>query len=164
MKKLSDRLQALIADGEIPLSDAWGKLIDELKDDEAIIVAAEKLVRCKGRYHSEQNYRALAAIFGVTAPDLPPLEGEQEPVADVVAWHKEGEERTCDIRWRRHDVAPGPLYSVPQIPDEATPENIEILASTYAPRGVTYQWDSDECNAAADSWNACRSAMTENKK
>lgn len=87
-----------------------------------------------------------------------------EPVADVVAWHKEGEERTCDIRWRRHDVAPGPLYSVPQIPDEATPENIEILASTYAPRGVTYQWDSDECNAAADSWNACRSAMTENKK
>lgn len=42
--------------------------------------AAEKLVRCKGRYHSEQNYRALAAIFGVTAPDLPPLEGEQEPV------------------------------------------------------------------------------------
>ncbi|MDV0598083.1 DUF551 domain-containing protein [Enterobacter sp. 23-M-SZ-13] len=45
------------------------------------------------------------------------------------------------------------------MPDEATPENIEILASTYAPRGVTYQWDSDECNAAADSWNACRAAM-----
>lgn len=87
-----------------------------------------------------------------------------EPVADVVAWHREGEERTCDIRWRRHDVAPGPLYSVPQIPDEATPDNIQMLASTFAPRGVTYQWDSDECNAAADSWNACRSAMTENKK
>lgn len=45
------------------------------------------------------------------------------------------------------------------VPDEATPENIEILASTYAPRGVTYQWDRDECNAAADSWNACRAAM-----
>ncbi len=39
-----------------------------------------------------------------------------EPVADVVAWHKEGEERTCDIRWRRHDVAPGPLYAVPPMP------------------------------------------------
>ncbi|MEG2267016.1 MAG: hypothetical protein RSC68_22140, partial [Acinetobacter sp.] len=36
-----------------------------------IIKAAEKLVRCKGRYHSEQNYRALAALFGVTVPDLP---------------------------------------------------------------------------------------------
>lgn len=45
------------------------------------------------------------------------------------------------------------------MPDEATPENIEILASTFAPRGVTYQWDRDECNAAADSWNACRAAM-----
>ncbi|MGM8949038.1 hypothetical protein [Enterobacter asburiae] len=45
------------------------------------------------------------------------------------------------------------------VPDEATPDNIDILASTYAPRGVTFQWDRDECNAAADSWNACRDAM-----
>lgn len=54
-------------------------------------------------------------------------------------------------------------YTAPPAPvsvlDEATPENIEILASTFAPRGVTYQWDRDECNAAADSWNACRAAM-----
>lgn len=35
-----------------------------------------------------------------------------EPVADVVAWNKEGEERTCDIRWRRFDVQPGPLYGI----------------------------------------------------
>ncbi|MBE4946294.1 MULTISPECIES: hypothetical protein [unclassified Enterobacter cloacae complex] len=56
-----------------------------------------------------------------------------------------------------------PLYTAPpapvSVPDEATPENIEILASTYAPRSITYQWDRDECNAAADSWNACRAAM-----
>lgn len=55
------------------------------------------------------------------------------------------------------------VFSAPpapvSVPDEATPENIEILASTYAPCGVTYQWDRDECNAAADSWNACRAAM-----
>lgn len=54
------------------------------------------------------------------------------------------------------------LYTAPPapvVPEEATPENIEILASTFAPRGVTYQWDRDECNAAADSWNACRAAM-----
>lgn len=51
--------------------------IDEL---EAIRAAAEKLVRCKGRYHSEQNYRALAALFGVTTPDLPPLDGESRTV------------------------------------------------------------------------------------
>ncbi|MEP9179720.1 hypothetical protein ABKT77_13205 [Enterobacter cloacae] len=55
------------------------------------------------------------------------------------------------------------FYTAPpapvSVPDEATPENIEILASTFAPRGVTYQWDRDECNAAADSWNSCRAAM-----
>lgn len=47
---------------------------------EAIRGAAEKLVRCKGRYHSEQNYRALAALFGVTTPDLPPVDGDSEAV------------------------------------------------------------------------------------
>ncbi|EIX9590757.1 ead/Ea22-like family protein [Klebsiella pneumoniae] len=51
--------------------------IDEL---EAIRAAAERLVRCKGRYHSEQNYRALAALFGVTTPDLPPLDSESRTV------------------------------------------------------------------------------------
>lgn len=54
--------------------------IDEL---EAIRAAAEKLVRCKGRYHSEQNYRALAALFGVKTPDLPPLEHENVHHADA---------------------------------------------------------------------------------
>lgn len=30
--------------------------------------AADRLVRCKGRFHAEQNYRALAELFGVTVP------------------------------------------------------------------------------------------------
>ncbi|EFI6121149.1 ead/Ea22-like family protein [Escherichia coli] len=58
--------EGVIADGS--------KRIAEL---EAIKSAAKKLVRCKGRYHSEQNYRALAALFGVTVPDLPPLENNK---------------------------------------------------------------------------------------
>lgn len=57
--------------------EAKDKRIAEL---EAIRGAAEKLVRCKGRYHSEQNYRALAALFGVTTPDLPPVDGDSEAV------------------------------------------------------------------------------------
>lgn len=39
---------------------------------------------------------------------------DSEPVADVVAWSHPTEERTCDIRWRRHDVEPGPLYRYAQ--------------------------------------------------
>ncbi|HBS6997093.1 TPA: ead/Ea22-like family protein [Klebsiella pneumoniae] len=56
------------------------QLISEL---EPIRAAAEKLVRSKGRYHSEQNYRALAALFGVNTPDLPPLEHENVHYADA---------------------------------------------------------------------------------
>lgn len=53
-----------------------GRLRVERENLEAIRSAAEKLVRCKGRYHSELNYRALAALFGMTTPDLPPIDGE----------------------------------------------------------------------------------------
>lgn len=59
---------------------ASAELVEALEKAQAINAAAEKLVRCKGRYHSEQNYRALAALFGVTTPDLPPLDGESSTV------------------------------------------------------------------------------------
>ncbi|HBR4777554.1 TPA: ead/Ea22-like family protein [Klebsiella pneumoniae] len=60
-----------------------GRFRVEREGLEAIRAAAEKLVRCKGRYHSEQNYRALAALFGVNIPDLPPLEHENVHYADA---------------------------------------------------------------------------------
>lgn len=54
--------------------------------------------------HGESKELARMALAGMGA----------EPVADVVAWSHPTEERTCDIRWRRHDVSPGPLYTAPQ--------------------------------------------------
>ncbi len=60
-----------------------GRLRVEREGLEAIRAAAEKLVRCKGRYHSEHNYRALAALFGVNTPELPPLEHENVHYADA---------------------------------------------------------------------------------
>lgn len=77
---------------------------------------------------------------------------DAEPVADVVAWHKEGEERTCDIRWRRFDVAPGPLFAVAQ-PVANVPtfdEWLEIRGNK--PLG----WVKD---AMRESYDACRAAM-----
>ncbi|MEV9589421.1 ead/Ea22-like family protein [Klebsiella pneumoniae] len=58
-------------------------LLEALEKAQTINAAAEKLVRCKGRYHSELNYRALAALFGVNTPDLPPLEHENVHYADA---------------------------------------------------------------------------------
>ena len=59
------------------------ELVEALEKAQAINAAAEKLVRCKGRYHSEHNYRALAGLFGVTTPDMPPLEHENVHYADA---------------------------------------------------------------------------------
>ncbi len=80
-------------------------LVEALEKAQTINAAAEKLVRCKGRYHSEQNYRALAALFGITTPDLPALDGESRTVtiepfrsfvtdADLAALHRFAE--CCD--------------------------------------------------------------------
>ncbi|HDR2381317.1 TPA: hypothetical protein QCH82_004165 [Enterobacter kobei] len=41
---------------------------------------------------------------------------EAEEVADVVAWSSPNEERTCDVRLRRHDINAGPLYTAPPAP------------------------------------------------
>ncbi|WP_237558136.1 hypothetical protein [Citrobacter freundii] len=76
-----------------------------------------------------------------------------EPVADVVAWNREGEERTCDIRLRRFDLAPGPLFAVAQpatvVPDEKPmPEASKM-----------YAIDAVAAIAEVRGWNACRAAM-----
>ncbi|MCS4382714.1 DUF551 domain-containing protein [Klebsiella pneumoniae] len=73
-----------------------------------------------------------------------------------------------DKRWHlasRGDLAGEvePLYRhaqpAPVVPEEATPDSIEILASAKRRDRAVFQWDEDQRNAAADSWNACRAAM-----
>ncbi|EEJ3293260.1 ead/Ea22-like family protein [Salmonella enterica subsp. diarizonae] len=65
------------ADGKLEAAER------RIAEQSAIVATAEKLVRCKGRYHSELNYRALAKLFGVITPDLPPLEHENVHYADA---------------------------------------------------------------------------------
>ncbi|HFS0580131.1 TPA: hypothetical protein ACHYVI_001175 [Klebsiella pneumoniae] len=45
------------------------------------------------------------------------------------------------------------------VPEEATPDSIEILASARRRDHAVFQWDEEQRNAAADSWNACRATM-----
>lgn len=65
-------------------------LVEALESAQEIRAAAEKLVRCKGRYHSEQNYRALAALFGVTTPDLPPMSEDTQTVVVIPPAYVDG--------------------------------------------------------------------------
>lgn len=87
------------------------------------------------------------ALAAMTAP-------EQEPVADVVAWSSPNEERTCDIRWRRHDVKPGPLYTAPPtpvVPKELLSAMEEIL--------LISDRDHDAWHKAKAGIVSCRAAM-----
>ncbi len=52
-----------------------------------------------------------------------------EPVADVVVWSSPNEERICDIRWRRFDVAPGPLYTAPPAPVSVSDDYFSSLVA-----------------------------------
>ena len=85
------------------------ELVEALEKAQAINAAAEKLVRCKGRYHSELNYRALASLFGVTTPDLPPLDGE--PVGEVI---EVGD--ALLVEWHKNLEEGAKLYTAPQAP------------------------------------------------
>ncbi|HCF7935639.1 TPA: hypothetical protein NIU63_005266 [Klebsiella michiganensis] len=103
------------------------KLKAHIDDIEPIRAAAEKLVRCKGRYHSEQNYRALAALFGVTTPDLPPLDGE--PVAWMVIDIDTGERIIrCDRSYIEGSCQP--LYRHAQ-PVRVVPDDYQRLRELY---------------------------------
>ena len=76
-----------------------------------------------------------------------------EPVADAVAWNKPGEERKCDIRWRRFDVAPGPLFAAPKLQDVKVPEAISIT------RAKSKVINPSNAEAFSQGWNACRALM-----
>lgn len=80
---------------------------------------------------------------------------DNDPVADVVAWSHPTEERTCDIRWRRHDVEPGPLYrhaQQPVVPEDIPDSVYEILCQACGGKAWMYE---------EALWNACRAAMLE---
>lgn len=104
-------------------------------------------------------------------PDMPPSQPalDTEPVAytdernlgyidrgreTAYLWGKQNSEAS-DVALYRH-AQPAQV-----VPEEATPDSIEILASGRCRDHVVYQWDEDQRNAAADSWNACRAAMLE---
>ncbi|ECF2062351.1 ead/Ea22-like family protein [Salmonella enterica subsp. enterica serovar Virchow] len=86
LQRAKDAIEAVALALRDDMRDARGKLEAaerRIAEQSAIVAAAEKLVRCKGRYHSELNYRALAKLFGVITPDLPPLEHENVHYADA---------------------------------------------------------------------------------
>lgn len=81
-----------------------------------------------------------------------------EPVAEVVSNRPGNDTSTID----RALPVGTQLYrhaQQPVVPEEATSDSIEILASARRRDHAVFQWGEDQRNAAADSWNACRATM-----
>lgn len=83
---------------------------------------------------------------------------EAEAVADVVAWSSPNEERTCDIRLRRHDIKAGPLYTAPPAPANAEhvawlwshrkhPSEVSLVRPEDDERAEVAHWSGWSCQA-----------------
>ena len=92
---------------------------------------------------------------------------DSEPVAEVVSIYGDpeafGEREIRPLVGIQQMPYGTKLYRhaqpAPVVPEEATPDSIEILASARRRDHAVFQWNEDQRNAAADSWNACRAAM-----
>lgn len=87
---------------------------------------------------------------------------EAEPVADVVAWSSPNEERTCDVRLRRHDIKAGPLYTAPPAPANAEPV-AWLWSHRKHPSEVTLIRPEDDEKAEAALWSgwSCQALYAE---
>lgn len=97
---------------------------------------------------------------------------DSEPVAEVVSIYGDpeafGEREIRPLIGIQQMPYGTKLYRhaqpAPVVPGEATPDSIEILASARRRDHAVFQWDEDQRNAAADSWNACRASMLQELK
>ncbi|HHG2938613.1 TPA: dTDP-6-deoxy-L-hexose 3-O-methyltransferase, partial [Escherichia coli] len=104
------------------------------------------------------SLEAEAVMFCISGQNVDSEEHVSTSKAVVDAWVEE---------WNQVDGSPGePLYKTmplyyhaalpaPVVPEEATPENVEMLSGYVS----TYKLTDSERDIAAEIWNACRTAM-----
>lgn len=78
----------------------------------------------------------------------------KKAVAEVVAWNKPGEERKCDIRWRRFDVSPGPLFAVPPLQTVPTGWKLVPIEPTENMVVEGFESEPDSFFSNSDEWEA----------
>ncbi len=122
------------------------ELWDDLNDRHAPPVVVRELARMALAAMDSEPVAEVVSIYGD-----PEAFGEREirPLVGI-------QQMPYGTKLYRH-AQPAPV--VPVVPEEATPDSIEILASARRRDHAVFQWDEDQRNAAADSWNACRAAM-----
>lgn len=107
----------------VAVPDKWEQWIADAAEYLEGGLEADGELEAEGSIEAKRLLARRAAMLNQAHVKRPASNGQLfgnseqlEPVADVVAWRKDGEQRTCDIRWRRFDVAPGPLFTRPLPP------------------------------------------------
>lgn len=98
-----------------------------------------------------QQYRAAA--------ELEVSDDELNAALTVHRLKTDGHSQLSDAFRAGYKYARRAAPQVTSVPEEATPESIEVLASVRPPHGVAFQLDGYERKLASDIWNACRGAM-----
>ncbi|EAB4417364.1 DUF1778 domain-containing protein [Salmonella enterica] len=105
-----------------------------------VFEAARKLVQCKGRYHAELNYKALAALFGVETP-YPQAEA---PSAEQCAAMDELTALTQQMEENRITLSPEAFDKVQQLIDEPpAPNEALVELMTREPRYIRRDTKND---------------------
>ncbi|MEF5353561.1 hypothetical protein U9898_23035 [Escherichia coli] len=143
-------------EGVIQTCDAIATVLWETDEERAESVTMTKSTITRERLQeiAEDGFLKHGESKGLARMVLAAM--DSEPVADVVAWSSPNEERKCDIRWRRHDVEPGPLYRHAQ-PAPVVPEEMTIRDACKFVQDM--RLFDDVSVIVMRTWNACRAAM-----
>lgn len=138
-------------------------------------ITREQLLEIIETDHVQCGEASYLARMALAAMDSEPV----ELPLDYLQGHKDGLEWAAQLAEANHPETGDWLYDdpielakairkgpdmppaqpAPVVPEEATSDSIEILASARRRDHAVFQWGEDQRNAAADSWNSCRAAM-----
>ncbi|EIW3887959.1 DUF551 domain-containing protein [Klebsiella pneumoniae] len=130
---------------------SYRRLIQSFEPGTKLYRHAQPLPVVNGEYgDAYQGAREDLAIWKRRALEAEESVRRLEQINDHLVKEAQGESRMGE---------PVIAQPAPVVPEEATPDSIEILASARPRDHAVFQWNEDQRNAAADSWNACRAAM-----
>ncbi|VGP73360.1 hypothetical protein SB5439_01105 [Klebsiella variicola] len=144
---------------------------NQLTDEQIAQLLGDACMVIGDRFATVDELSAAKAIRALAVELQERRKADSEPVAEVVSIYGDpeafGEREIRPLVGIQQMPYGTKLYRhaqpAPVVPEEATPDSIEILASARRREHAVFQWNEDQRNAAADSWNACRAAMLQAK-
>ncbi|WP_413498893.1 hypothetical protein [Buttiauxella gaviniae] len=131
--------------------------LEQTLSDEQVKELGETLCSWQDGYDpidDKEQYQLFANTMTALNELLARRDASRKPVADVVAWNKPGEERKCDIRWRRFDVAPGPLFAAPPLQVAPTGWKLVPIEPTENMVVEGFESEPDSFFSNSDEWEA----------